>query len=50
MSDEPELESSGRTETTVRRFDKDGALVEESTTTTVRHEKPSAELPIGMYL
>jgi len=42
---------AGRTETTVRRFDNDGRLIEENTTVVTRLEpKPDPQLPTGQYL
>lgn len=41
---------AGRTETTVRRFDKDGQLIEEHTTVVARLEPKSDDHAIGQYL
>lgn len=49
--DEPQLEQTSKTETTVRHFDTDGKLISETTTVVTRAEPPSTdELPTGMYL
>lgn len=51
MSDDQQMMPAGRTETVIRRFDKEGKLIEEHTTVITHMEpKPDEKLPIGQYL
>lgn len=50
MSDEPKLDNTTKTETTVRHFDSEGKLTSEVTTVIVYKTKTNPDDHTGMYI